>query len=412
MTDSTNSAAAVALQVIEAIRATNPELIADNMPSDWGMNKLREALKLNPTVHCFKGKPPREVYDQTQTDDSLKDGDVLSLGNGNVAILMKAWPTIVYGEIEDFHRLAPGQDFDSIDGGKYAASAAKARKLLEDYQAAQADKAFADYAFGKGVMVTDTSGWEYTSPGHERTRKVYVETEREDDGPAPRCTLNFTVRFDPATGTLEDACATDENGSKWGSMASASDLGSYVIYSPNESACSSDGAGFWSNDFGWTTLDQATRFSEQEKQVFDLPMSTGADAAWADWDKANASYGAPAPGTVKVRLTLNITYDLNGENAVEMVSRLRKMCERAIGEGMLTGETDAEVEEYSMDAVIHPEPLSEEELADFMRRRIENSQIDPEDIPIRLARYGLMERDAFIDEMRERMESAANDQDA
>ncbi len=113
-----------------------------------------------------------------------------------------------------------------------------------------------------------------------------------------------------------------------------------------------------------------------------------------------------------MRLTLNITYDLNGENAVEMVSHLRKMCERAIGEGMLTGETDAEVEEYSMDAVIHPEPLSEEELADFMRRRIENSQIDPEDIPIRLARYGLMERDAFIDEMRERMESAANDQDA
>ena len=421
MTDSTNSAAAVALQVLEAIRATNPELIADNMPSDWGMNKLREALKvqkLNPMVHGFKGKPPREVYDQTQTDDSIKDGDVLNLGNGNVAILMEAWPTIVFGEIEGFHQLAPGETFESIDGGKYAASAAKARELLDGIerpatdQAALADKAFEDYDFGEGVMVTDTSGWEYTSPGHERTRKVYVETRREDDGPAPRSTLNFTVRFDPATGTLEDACATDENGSKWGSMASASDLGSYVIYSPNESACSSDGAGFWSNDFGWTTLDQATRFSEQEKQVFDLPMSTGADAAWADWDKANASYGAPAPGTVKVRLTLNITYDLNGENAVEMVSRLRKMCERAIGDGMLTGETDAEVEEYSMDVVIPPEPLSEEEIADFMRRRIENSQIDPEDIPIRLARYGLMERDAFIDEMRERMESAANDQDA
>lgn len=276
---------------------------------------------------------------------------------------------------------------------------------------AMADKAFEDYDFGEGVMVTDTSGWEYTSPGHERTRKVYVETEREDDGPAPRCTLNFTVRFDPATGTLEDACATDENGSKWGSMASASDLGSYVIYSPNESACSSDGAGFWSNDFGWTTLDQATRFSEQEKQVFDLPMSTGADAAWADWDKANASYGVPAPETVNVRLTLDVTYDLNGENAVEMVSRLRKMCERAIGEGMLTGETDAEVEEYSMDVVIPPEPLSEEEIADFMRHRIENSDLQLEDIPVRLARYGLMERNAFIDEMRERIALAEHGQD-
>ena len=342
MTDSTNSAAAVALQVIEAIRATNPELIADNMPSDWGMNKLREALKLNPTVHCFKGKPPREVYDQTQTDDSIKDGDVLSLGNGNVAILMKAWPTIVYGEIEDFHRLAPGQDFHSIDSGKYAASAAKARKLLEDYQAAQADKAFADYAFGKGVMVTDTSGWEYTSPGHERTRKVYVETEREDDGPAPRCTLNFTVRFDPATGTLEDACATDANGNQWGAMVGTSDI----------------------------------------------------------------------TENVKVRMTLDVTYALNGENAVEMISRLRKMCERAIGEGMLTGETAAEVEEYSMDAVIPPEPLSEEQLSAFMLKRIENGQIHLGDIPVRLARYGLMERNAFMDEMRERMTSAENDQNA
>ena len=50
--------------------------------------------------------------------------------------------------------------------------------------------------------------------------------------------------------------------------------------------------------------------------------------------------------TIKVRLTLDVTYDLNGENATEMVGRLRRMCERAIGEGMLTGETDAEVDEY------------------------------------------------------------------
>ncbi|MCK6390844.1 MAG: hypothetical protein L6Q40_07450 [Azonexus sp.] len=44
-------------------------------------------------------------------------------------------------------------------------------------------------------------------------------------------------------------------------------------------------------------------------------------------------------------MTLDVTYCLNGENATEMVGRLRRMCERAIGEGMLTGETDAEVDE-------------------------------------------------------------------
>ena len=85
-------------------------------------------------------------------------------------------------------------------------------------QASLADKAFAEYRFGEGVMVTDTSGWEYVTPGHERTRKVYVETEREDDGPAPRFVLNFTARFDPATGELSEAFASDDNGQIWGSM--------------------------------------------------------------------------------------------------------------------------------------------------------------------------------------------------
>ena len=113
--------------------------------------------------------------------------------------------------------------------------------------------------------------------------------------------------------------------------------------------------------------------------------------------------------TIKVRLTLDVTYDLNGENATEMVGRLRRMRERAIGEGMLTGETDAEVDEYSMDTVIQPEPLSEEELADFMLQRIENGDLALEDIPVRLARYGLMEPNAFVDEMRERMEMAKED---
>lgn len=86
-------------------------------------------------------------------------------------------------------------------------------------QGALADKAFAEYEFGEGVMVTDASGWEYVTSGHERTRKVYVETEQEDDGPAPRWVLNFTVRFDPTTGALSEAYAMDRKGQIWGTMA-------------------------------------------------------------------------------------------------------------------------------------------------------------------------------------------------
>lgn len=111
------------------------------------------------------------------------------------------------------------------------------------------------------------------------------------------------------------------------------------------------------------------------------------------------------PQTVAVRLTIDVVYSVNGEDPTEMTDNLRRNCERAIGEGMLTGETDAEVEEYSMDAVIQPEPLSEDELADFMLQRIENCDLSLEDIQVRLARYGLMEPNAFIAEMRERMQA-------
>ncbi|MBD3697611.1 hypothetical protein IE981_14780 [Klebsiella pneumoniae] len=47
---------------------------------------------------------------------------------------------------------------------------------------------------------------------------------------------------------------------------------------------------------------------------------------------------------VNARLTLDVTFLLNGEPAPEMLERLRSLCERAIGEGMLTGETAAEVD--------------------------------------------------------------------
>ena len=85
-------------------------------------------------------------------------------------------------------------------------------------QASLADKAFSDFDFGEGVTVTDTGSWEYLDPGHERCRKVYVETDGEDDGPAPRWTLNFNVRFNAVDGSLVEAYALDQNGQPWGRM--------------------------------------------------------------------------------------------------------------------------------------------------------------------------------------------------
>lgn len=119
------------------------------------------------------------------------------------------------------------------------------------------------------------------------------------------------------------------------------------------------------NEVGEDENAQESAISEAEEWVTDN-VSNGtledriAAVLWREGCEAGAAEiraQLPVSEIVTVRLTFDVTYSLNGENATEMVSLLRKMCERAIGEGMLTGESDAEVEDYSMDAVIQPKPL-------------------------------------------------------
>ena len=64
----------------------------------------------------------------------------------------------------------------------------------------------------------------------------------------------------------------------------------FVIYSANESAL---GKGFWSNEHGWVDFSQSMRFTKDETERMNLPVSTGQDAKWVLWEEANASYGAP-----------------------------------------------------------------------------------------------------------------------
>jgi hypothetical protein len=50
----------------------------------------------------------------------------------------------------------------------------------------------------------------------------------------------------------------------------------YVVFSPEE-ARAGYGAGFWSNEHGWTTLDQATKYDDAEGN---LPITADSDAVW------------------------------------------------------------------------------------------------------------------------------------
>ena len=52
-------------------------------------------------------------------------------------------------------------------------------------------------------------------------------------------------------------------------------------------------------------------------------------------------------------------------------------------------------------------PLDEEEVATFLSQRIEDGIIALEDLPVLMARYGLMNPSDFVAEMQERMEKGA-----
>lgn len=78
------------------------------------------------------------------------------------------------------------------------------------------------------------------------------------------------VSVNPTNTDLDDSIAN-------GTYEEGDAFNDWVIFSRSE-AIAQDGAGFWSNEHGWTTLDQATRFDGAD--VWQMPHSTGMDAVW------------------------------------------------------------------------------------------------------------------------------------
>ena len=56
-------------------------------------------------------------------------------------------------------------------------------------------------------------------------------------------------------------------------------MSKFVVYSADEASKSGDGAGCWSNKIGWTLLEKATRFSEEEIETLNLPITENLDCA-------------------------------------------------------------------------------------------------------------------------------------
>jgi hypothetical protein len=69
------------------------------------------------------------AYDCTQTDETIRDGDIVVTTLGTAAILMSAWPTVIGTQCESpqyraFHELNPdmGITWNTVDEGRYLAS--------------------------------------------------------------------------------------------------------------------------------------------------------------------------------------------------------------------------------------------------------------------------------------------------
>lgn len=62
----------------------------------------------------------------------------------------------------------------------------------------------------------------------------------------------------------------------------------FYVFSQSEADENGDGAGWWSNEQGWTNLVGATRFTRLESTTLNLPMAKRNDARWVS---AREAYG-------------------------------------------------------------------------------------------------------------------------
>jgi hypothetical protein len=79
-------------------------------------------------VHTFGST--LEAYDASQTDDGIRDGDVLAVpSEGVYGLLLEAWPVAVTEERGSFHWLEEGRGWETVEDGRYAESARTAGYL-------------------------------------------------------------------------------------------------------------------------------------------------------------------------------------------------------------------------------------------------------------------------------------------
>jgi hypothetical protein len=113
-------------------------------------------------------------------------------------------------------------------------------------------------------------------------------------------------------------------------------------------------------------------------------------------------------------MNTNITIEIEAHIALggmterELYNHLNHTTFNAIGNGLLTGDNEAEVDEHSLVVTVNRHQI-EDEIYRFVQGQLEDGYMDLEGMARRIARYGLMLPSQFVEEMNERADNAASD---
>jgi hypothetical protein len=177
-----------------------------------------------PRVHDLSELDDEEAYDETQTNDTIKDGDVIIVKHG-VAVMYRAWPVLVAGHAEEFHRLNPGTSWATFNGGKYLAAAEMAQSIYKrtpDEEAADIVRAVKEAADHEMItrLVAEYDTWAKEKKLDPQSRITFTRFARERQlNPEQRSDLEGRVgvgsrarRNDEGLSDVVSAGTADGNG--------------------------------------------------------------------------------------------------------------------------------------------------------------------------------------------------------
>lgn len=147
----------------------------------------------------------------------------------------------------------------------------------------------------------------------------------------------------------EHARAQAEDANPGATVLSISDEALFVVWAPSEESESSAADGFWNEMDGWGSFDRATVYSGFERDDGLNLMSAGGDHQWVLYEKALQMVRDDAAGPkTRLRIVLNVSYDPEGMKPEELQALVTRNLEHAIGNGALTGDSPAMVDQYSL----------------------------------------------------------------